>query len=94
MDLPRHAHQQIGGRTEVLHDRFVITGSIQLLTHLGDVGRTLVGQLDERTAGEVQPQFMPLWNTLKTASKVRNTVTPNAKLRTPMKLIVRNMAAP
>ncbi|MCY1423574.1 hypothetical protein D9M71_392890 [compost metagenome] len=51
----RHAHQQIGGCTEVLHDGFLITRGRQLLTHLGDIGRTLVGQLDERTAGEVQP---------------------------------------
>jgi hypothetical protein len=50
----RHAHQQVSRGAEVLHDGFVVTRGRQLLADLGDIGRTLVGQLDERTAGEVQ----------------------------------------
>nr|GEZ76015.1 hypothetical protein [Tanacetum cinerariifolium] len=55
----RHADKQVSGRTEALHDRFGITGSHQFFTNLVQVGRTLVGQLDQRTAGEVQTEVQP-----------------------------------
>ncbi len=56
----RHTHQQVGGRTKALHDGFVIAGLDQLVAHQGHVGRLLVGQLDERTAGEIQTVVQPL----------------------------------
>lgn len=49
-----HAHQQVGRRTKALHHGIVETGRNQLVAHLGQVSRLLVGQLDQRTAGEVQ----------------------------------------
>ena len=45
---------QVGGGTKALYHGFVIAGLDQLAAHQGNVGRLLIGQLDERTAGEVQ----------------------------------------
>ncbi|MET3797250.1 hypothetical protein ABIC14_002223 [Pseudomonas sp. PvP046] len=55
----RHAHQQVGCGAEALYNGFVIARRNQLLTDLAEVGGTLVGQLDERTAGEVQTKVEP-----------------------------------
>ncbi|MNH18144.1 hypothetical protein D3C79_778410 [compost metagenome] len=57
--IARHAYQQVGSRTEALHHGILEAGLDQLLTDLAEVGRTLVGQLDERTAGEVQAEVEP-----------------------------------
>jgi len=49
-----HTHQQVGRRTKALHHGIVEAGRNQFVTHLGQISRLLVGQLDKRTAGEVQ----------------------------------------
>ncbi|MNT20605.1 hypothetical protein D3C72_1559200 [compost metagenome] len=58
--IARHAHQQVGGGAEALHHRLVEAGIDQLGTHRLEVGRALVGQLDQRTAGEVQAEVQAL----------------------------------
>ncbi len=58
--IARHAHQQVGSGAEALHHRLVEAGVDQLGTHRLEVGRTLVGQLDQRTPGEVQPEVQAL----------------------------------
>ncbi|MNE40659.1 hypothetical protein D3C80_1346930 [compost metagenome] len=52
-----HAHQQVGGGAKTLHHSIFEAGLDQLFAHLPEVSWTLVGQLDERTAGKVQTEI-------------------------------------
>ena len=58
--VTRHTHQQVGGGAEALHDSLVEAGVDQLGTDRLEVRRTLIGQLDQRTAGEVQAEVQAL----------------------------------
>lgn len=54
--LAGHPHQHVAGVAEALHHGVLIAGADQLTTHLAEIGRLFVGQLDQRTAGEVEAE--------------------------------------
>ncbi|MNN35338.1 hypothetical protein D3C81_1491880 [compost metagenome] len=51
-----HAHQHVLGIAEALHYGIGVARFDQLLANLAQFGRLLVGELDQRTAGEVQAE--------------------------------------
>lgn len=54
--LAGHPHQHVAGVAEALHHGVLVAGADQLTTHLAEIGRLFVGQLDQRTAGEVEAE--------------------------------------